>query len=196
MKEIFELLWLNKLFFSLVTLAPLALRLLFVLHFPHIAGDSLIYGDIAKNWLSHGVFGVSDGATVTPTLIRVPGYPGFLALVFSIFGQEHYTAVMVVQAFLDTNTCLVIAALALEICGARAAKTAYLLAALCPFTANYAGAVLAETLAIFCTAHAFFYGVRGLRALTSGQPSAGRWVAAGFWTAAAIFMRPDSGLIL
>ena len=196
MKDIFALVWRNKRFFLLVTLAALALRLLFVLRFPHIAGDSFVYGDIAKNWLNHGVFGLSDSAAGQPTLIRMPGYPGFLAMVFSIFGQEHYTAVMVVQAFLDTNTCLVIAALALEICGARAAKIAYLLAALCPFTANYTGAVLAETLAIFCTAHAFFYGVRGLRALTDGQPSAGRWVAAGLWTAAAIFMRPDSGLIL
>jgi 4-amino-4-deoxy-L-arabinose transferase-like glycosyltransferase len=196
MKEIFTLVWRNKWFFLLVTLAALALRLLFVLRFPHIAGDSFVYGDIAKNWLDHGIFGISDNAAVQPTLIRMPGYPGFLALVFSIFGQEHYTAVMVVQAFLDTNTCLVIAALALEICGARAAKGAYLLAALCPFTANYAGAVLTETLTIFCTAHAFFYGVRGLRALTAGQTSAGCWVTAGLWTAAAIFMRPDSGLIL
>jgi 4-amino-4-deoxy-L-arabinose transferase-like glycosyltransferase len=196
MKEILQLLWRSKRFFLLVTLAALALRLFFVFRFSHVAGDSFVYGDIARNWLHHGVFGLTDDAAVKPTLIRMPGYPGFLALVFSLFGQEHYTAVMVVQAILDTNTCLVIAALALEICGARAAKAAYLLAALCPFTANYAGAVLAETLAIFCTAHAFYYGVRGLRALTDGHPSVGSWLAAGLWTAAGIFMRPDGGLVL
>src|SRR5260370_30281249 len=104
MKELFALVWRNKWFFLLVTLAALALRLLFVLRFPHIAGDSLVYGDIAKTWLNHGVFGLSDSAAGQPTLIRMPGYPGFLAMVFSIFGPEHYTAVMVVQAFLDTNT--------------------------------------------------------------------------------------------
>ncbi len=35
----------------------LALRLVFVLHAPRIAGDTLIYGDIAKNWMHHGVYG-------------------------------------------------------------------------------------------------------------------------------------------
>src|SRR5258708_8551773 len=106
MKDIFALVWRNKRFFLLVTLAALALRLLFVFRFPHIAGDSFVYGDIAKNWLNHGVFGLSDNAPGHPTLIRMPGYPGFLAMVVSIFRQDHYTAVMVVQAFLDTNTCL------------------------------------------------------------------------------------------
>src|SRR5882757_10060208 len=127
MREILALLWRNKFFFLLVTLAALALRLFFVFRFPHITGDSFLYGDIAKSLLDHGVFGLSDGSGASPTLIRMPGYPGFLALVFSIFGHEHYTAVLVVQAVLDTNTCLVIAALALQTCGARAAKAAYLL---------------------------------------------------------------------
>jgi 4-amino-4-deoxy-L-arabinose transferase-like glycosyltransferase len=196
MREILAVLWRNKWFFLLVTLAALALRLLFVFRYPHVAGDTFVYGDIAKTWMNHGVYGVSDGATFYPTMIRMPGYPGFLAAIFAVFGQEHYTAVMVVQALLDTNTCLVIAALALEICGARAARIAYVLAALCPFTANYAGAALAETAAIFCTAHALYYGVRGLRALAAGEPNAGCWVAAGLWTAAGIFMRPESGLLL
>ncbi|HJX83495.1 MAG TPA: glycosyltransferase family 39 protein [Candidatus Angelobacter sp.] len=196
MREICELLWRNKRFFLLVTLAALALRLLFVFDFPHVSGDSFLYGDIAKNLLNHGVFGLSDGASVSPTLARVPGYPGFLAAVFSVFGQDHYTAVLIVQAVLDTNTCLVIAALALQLCGARAAKAAYLLAAFCPFTACYAGVALAETLAIFCTAHAFYYGVRGLRALEAGKRSTGCWIAAGLWTATGIFMRPEGGLVM
>src|SRR5258708_7627281 len=120
MREILALLWRNKLFFLLVTLAALALRLFFVFRFPHITGDSLVYGDIARNLLDHGILGLSDGSGASQTLIRVPGYPGFLALVFSVFGQEHYTAGLVVQAVLDTNTCLVIASLALQICVARA----------------------------------------------------------------------------
>ena len=44
-------------------------------------------------------------------------------------------------------------------------KAAYLLAALCPFTASYVAAPLSETLAICCVAHALYYGVRGLKAL-------------------------------
>jgi 4-amino-4-deoxy-L-arabinose transferase-like glycosyltransferase len=186
----------NRLFFLVVTAAALALRLFFVFRFPHVAGDTWVYGDIAKNWLNHGVYGLSDGGTIRPTLIRLPGYPGFLAAMFRIFGQEHYRAVMIAQALIDTNTCLVIAALALELKNARAAKAAYLLAALCPFTAMYAAAPLSETLAIFCTAHALYYGARALKALQRQERGWLMWPVAGLWTAAAIYMRPDDGIIL
>jgi hypothetical protein len=195
MKAILDLLRRNKLFFLLVTLAALALRLLFIFRFPHVAGDTFTYGDIAKSWLNHGVYGLSS-PSLRPTLIRLPGYPAFLAVMFSIFGQEHYRAVMIAQAFLDTNTCLVISALALELMNARAAKAAYLLAALCPFTANYAAAPMSETLAIFTTAHALYYGVRGLKGLLSGTPGNLLWAVCGLWISAAIYMRPDNGLLL
>jgi 4-amino-4-deoxy-L-arabinose transferase-like glycosyltransferase len=212
MKQLLDLLRRNWLFFLAVTLAALALRLFFVFFFSVVEGDSLIYGDIAKNWLSHGMYGVTDGAMVRPTLIRLPGYPAFLAAVFSVFGREHYTAVMVVQALLDVNSCLVIAAMALELMDQRVAKAAYLLAALCPFTANYTATPLTETLTIFCTAHALYYGVRGVHRLQAGEPAPGSpdraafaragvgatrlWLVAGLWTGAAMLLRPDSGLLL
>src|SRR5438477_7319689 len=88
MKELLDLLRRNKLFFLIATLAALALRLFFVFRYPHIAGDTFIYGDIAKNWLNHGIYGLTDVPGIHPTLIRLPGYPGFLALMFSFFGQE------------------------------------------------------------------------------------------------------------
>ena len=196
MKTLVELVRRNWLFFLLATIAALAVRLFFVFRFPHIAGDSLIYGDIAKNWLDHGIFGVTDNGLPRPTLIRLPGYPGFLAAMFTLFGHEHYTAVMIAQALIDTNTCLVIAALALELMNARAAKAAYLLAALCPFTACYVAAPLSETLSIFCISHTLYYGVRGLKALRQAEPSRHLWIQAGLWSAAAIYMRPDNGLVL
>ena len=186
----------NWLFFLLLTIAGLALRLFFVVRLPHIAGDTWIYGDIARNWLDHGIFGVTDNGAVRPTLIRLPGYPGFLAAMFAVFGREHYTAVMIAQALIDTNTCLVIAGLTLELMNDRAAKAAYLLAALCPFTASYVAAPLSETLAICCVAHALYYGVRGLKQLEQDGPSSVLWVMAGLWSAAGIFMRPDNGLLL
>ena len=195
MKALIQFVWRNRLFFLLVTAVALALRLWFVFRFPHIQGDTFIYADIASNWLNHGTFGLSDG-TVRPTLIRLPGYPAFLALMFSLFGPGHYRAVMVAQALIDTNTCLVISALALELMNERAARAAYLLAALCPFTANYAATPLSEVLAVFCTAHALYYGIRGLKALQSGQPGSLLWTASGLWTGAAIYMRPDNILIL
>src|SRR5258708_5320890 len=194
MRDLFLMVRRNQLFFLLVTLAALALRLFFVFRFPHVGGDTFIYGDIAKNWLHHGMYAVTDSDIVRPTLTRLPGYPAFLAAMFSVFGQEHYTAVMIAQALIDTNTCLVIAAFALELMNTRAAKAAYLLAALCPFTANYAAAPLTETLAIFCAAHAFYYGVRGLKALGRNETGIRFWLFAGLWTTAGGFFRPRGGL--
>jgi 4-amino-4-deoxy-L-arabinose transferase-like glycosyltransferase len=196
MKQLLELLRRNWLFFTLVTAAGLALRLFFVFFLPHLAGDTFIYGDIAKNWLTHGIYGITDDGLVRPTLIRLPGYPAFLAAMFALFGHEHYTAVMIVQALIDTNTCLVIAGLALELMNERAAKVAYLLSALCPFVANYVAAPLSETLAVCCTAHAFYYGVRGIKLLRSSRPAFLYWGLSGFWTALSILMRPDDGLLL
>src|SRR5262245_620318 len=196
MKQLLHLVRRNWRFFAIATLAALALRLFFIFLFQLVEGDSFIYGDIAKNWLSHGIYGVTEGAVVRPTLIRLPGYPAFLAAVFSVFGSEHYTAVMVVQALLDINTCPVIAAMALELMNERAARAAYLLAALCPFTANYTATPLTETLAIFCTAHALHYGVRGIHGLQAGEPAGRMWLVAGLWTGAGMLLRPDSGLLL
>src|SRR5215471_9870822 len=71
MKAIFDLIWRHKRFFLLATAAGLALRLFFVFRLPVVAGDSFIYGDIAKNWLNHGIYGLTDNGVVRPTLIRL-----------------------------------------------------------------------------------------------------------------------------
>ena len=67
---------------------------------------------------------------------------------------------------------------------------------ICPFTANYMAAPLSETLAIFCTAHCLYYGVRGLKALSAGEPAGRLWCIGGVWAGAALLIRPDDGIIL
>ena len=96
--------------------------------------------NIAKNWLRHGIYGLSSPDVIMPTLSRLPGYPAFLAAVFAIFGMEHYRAVLLVQMLVDLGTCFLIADMARRMFSGRAAKAAFLLAALCPFLANYAAA--------------------------------------------------------
>ncbi len=132
------------------------LRLWFLWHFPQVNGDGLTYGDIAKNWLTHGIYGRTEftaaGATVAPTLIRLPGYPLFLAACFRVFGVDHYGAVLYLQVAIDLISALVVAWVARTISGRRAGMWALYLAALCPFTANYVAAPLTETLSIFCVA--------------------------------------------
>src|SRR5215471_20377243 len=136
-------------FFIAVSAAALLLRVLFLLRFPGVVTDSFVYGDIAKNWLQHGIYGLSGPEEISPTYIRLPGYPAFLAFIFALFGIEHYRAVLVAQLLVDLGTCLVCADLARRLLGPRAAKVAFLLAALCPFLADYSASALTETLEIF-----------------------------------------------
>jgi len=176
------------------TLAGLALRLLFLFRFPSLTTDSFVYGDIAKNWLEHGVYGITDTGNIVATSIRLPGYPAFLAAVFSIFGMEHYRAALVLQLALDLGSCFLIADLARRAVSPRTAKVAFLLAALCPFLADYAAAALTETLEIFCTVLALDCAFAGLAAWD--RPSLGPWLGCGAAVGAAILLRPDGGLLL
>ena len=181
-------------FFLLATLTAIGLRLLFIFRFPSITTDSFVYGDIAKNWLLHGVYAVSDGASYVPTWIRLPGYPAFLAGIFAVFGMEHYRAVLFVQLLVDLGTCFVVADLAWRVVSNRAARIAFLLAAVCPFLANYVAAALTETLEVFFTVLALDLAIIGLGGFDSKRT--GSWIGFGFAVAGAILLRPDGGLLL
>jgi len=189
-----ELLRQHLRFFLLATLAGVALRLLFILRFPGVTTDSFVYGDIAKSWLQHGIYGLSGGDGISPTYIRLPGYPAFLAAVFAIFGMEHYRAVLVLQMFVDLGTCFLVADLARRLISLRAARFAFLLAALCPFLANYVANALTETLEVFFTVLALDFAIVGLDALhdSSMRP----WLGCGLAVGAAMLLRPDGGLLL
>src|SRR6202040_253479 len=99
---------------------------------------------------------------ITPTLSRLPGYPAFLATVFAVFGVGHFRAVLLLQVLFDLATCFLIADLARRLFCERAAQAAFLLAALCPFLANYTAAALTETLETFFTALALDLTFRGM----------------------------------
>jgi len=186
----------SRRFFLFFSVAGLALRLLFYFRFPHITGDSLIYGDIAKNWLDHGVYGLTHAEGVLPTWIRLPGYPAFLALSFVLFGHEHYHAVLLLQIVIDLIGCYFVADLARRTLSNRAGKIAFALAALCPFTANYTVAPLAETLSIFFTAVALDSAVIGFMGFDAGRVRWRAWVWCGVALAVGILLRPDGGILL
>ena len=145
-------------------------------------GDTLVYGDIAKNLLQHGHYALTLGSgEVFPTLIRLPGYPLFLAVCFRLFGMENYGAVAWVQIALELGGCLLLADFA-RLIAPPASKTAAAqatlwLAALCPFTAVYAATPLTEGPTLFVLALALCaaarFQSRGLKASRDGHPG---WV--------------------
>jgi 4-amino-4-deoxy-L-arabinose transferase-like glycosyltransferase len=186
----------SRKYFLLVTLVAFVLRLFFYVRFPHVTGDSLIYGDIAKNWLNHGIYGLSRAEGPQPTWIRLPGYPAFLAACFVLFGPEHYHAVLLLQILIDVVACFFIADLARRTLSERAGRIAFLLAALCPFTANYTAAPLAETLSIFFVAVALDCAVAGLADLDEGRSGWTAWAWCGMAVSAEILLRPDGGILL
>jgi hypothetical protein len=186
-----------------MTLAAVALRLFFILRFPTITPDSFVYGDIAKNWLLHHVYALSGAAGPVPTYIRLPGYPAFLAALWSVFGIDHYGAARFAQLFVDIGTCFVTADLARRIAPlgwistGHVARWAFALTALCPFLANYTAAPLTETLSIFLTALALDFAIAGFQ----HQDVVGRfdvrcWAGCGLAIAACIYLRPDGGILL
>jgi 4-amino-4-deoxy-L-arabinose transferase-like glycosyltransferase len=178
-------------------LAGLALRLWWVYRFGQTTNDTRIYGEFARNLMEFRVYGFNNivhGVLMTPspTLIRLPGYPLFLALCFKLFGMENYIAVMLVQVAIDLWSCLLLAGVAARVFGRRTGFAALWLAALCPFTANYVALALTETLTLWCMALAFY----ALARWREGGAAMNRWLGAiGFALAYAILLRPEQGML-
>ena len=175
-------------------LAGALLRGVFLYWHPRYAGDALTYGDLAHNMLAHHIFGFSD-SVIHPTLIRLPGYPAFLALCLILFGAGNYLSVLWMQAGIDLLSCFLLGKLAGRLMGRRAGFAVLWLAALCPFTANYAAAALTETLSIFCVVLAFF-ALERWTTLQCERNRALKWAAGvGLALAFAVLLRPDQGLV-
>jgi 4-amino-4-deoxy-L-arabinose transferase-like glycosyltransferase len=183
----------TMLYLAIALTAGVLLRLWFIAHAARVDGDTLLYGNIARNWMERGVYSFTQPPAVpVPTLIRLPGYPLFLAICFRLFGLEHYGAVMAVQCVIDLFTCFVIAALANRLFGRRAGLAALWLAALCPFMAAYTAAPLTEVLTLACIS-VTFYGLERWRNAGCGW---NRWL----WVTAAamaysVLLRPEQGLL-
>jgi hypothetical protein len=173
--------------------AGLVLRLLMLKRLFLVTGDSLIYGELAKNLL-HGHYGrILVGALPTPTMIRLPGYPVYLAACFKTFGIDRYFAPVLVLMVLELLGCVLLADFAARVAPRRLASgarhTTLWIAALCPFTASYAIAPLAECPTVFMLALAMWAMARFI-----DEP---RWPSALGFTFAITYvalLRPDGAL--
>ena len=147
--------------------AGLCLRLFFVLKYPvNSASDTVLYEQMATNWIQHHVYAMNVGGAIPPVDLRMPGYPAFLAIVYAITGRTGPDArfyVRLGQVAGDLCACMVIAGLAAVLFSMKPNlgnwKRVFIvtlwLAALCPFTANYTAVPLTEVFAGFFTAMAF-----------------------------------------
>jgi hypothetical protein len=171
--------------------AGACMRLWMLKALPQISPDTVLYGSMARNLLLHGQFAINDQSGVAhETLIRLPGYPLFLALCFRLFGVGNYTAVSYVEIALELLGCLLLASFVRHIASKAAAHWTLWLSALCPFTAAYAVAPLTETPTLFAIALALWALGR-----FHVRPSWGHALTFTFAITFAAMLRPDGALV-
>jgi hypothetical protein len=174
--------------------------------------DGRVYAQMARNVLEQHVYSHDPAPPFNPSLIRLPGYPLFLASIYSVFGHGNNGAVRMIQALIDTATCALIALLAFcwqpdEKKKRATALTALALAAICPFTTIYAATILTEVLTNFLLVALLLAATFALRGTSTTEvtgedkrkkPKAALlwWAVAGLIGGVAVMMRPDAGLFL
>jgi hypothetical protein len=175
-------------------------------------GDGVVYAQMARNVLEQHVYSHDAQPPYNPSLVRLPGYPLFLAGVYSIFGHTSNGAVRIVQALIDTATCGLIALLAFywqpdEQKKRASALAALALAAICPFTTIYAATILTEVPTNFLVVAMMLAATLAFRKqFTAEDTEEGKsrnfkqsllwWSVAGLLGGTAVFFRPDNGLFV
>jgi 4-amino-4-deoxy-L-arabinose transferase-like glycosyltransferase len=201
--------------FAVLILFAATFRIFVAHHWPNDSpDDSKTYARIARNVLEQHSYSDAEAPPYEPTLIRLPGYPLFLAAVYKVFGHGNNGAVRIVQALIETATCGLIALLAFywepDKDRKRAAAIAALaLAAVCPFTAIYSATVLTEVPTMFlavamCVAATVaFRKTFTTEDTEEAQKHRGSlkkalkwWLVAGLLGGLAVLIRPDSGLFV
>ncbi len=184
-----------KISIALALLAGAVLRIWMLRKFFEVNGDSQLYGGMAKNLLVHGRYALTDQAGgLHETLIRLPGYPLFLAACFRLFGMENYFAAACVQILLALVACGLLARFVYRIFPPghklAAAQATLWLGALCPFTAVYDARPLTESLCLFCISLALWSGVR-----FQDRRDWSSAIAFTFAVTFSAFLRPDGALV-
>jgi len=110
--------------------------------------DSVQYDRLGLNLARGNGFSLSAEPPFTPTMLREPGYPVFLALVYMIFGHN-VPAALLMQMALHSLTAVLTYYIARGIFAETAAFYSGLVTAIFPTLANMASCVLSETLFTF-----------------------------------------------
>ena len=176
--------------------------------------DGRVYAQLARNLLEQHVYSIEAQPPYDPTLIRLPGYPLFVASIYSIFGHSSNGAVRIAQALIDTATCALVALLAFywqpdEKRKRATAIAALALAAVCPFTTIYSATILTEVPTTFLLMAMMLAATLALRkTFTTNDSEESQtehkhfkravlwWCFAGLLGGLAVLFRPDSGLFV
>jgi hypothetical protein len=153
--------------------------------------DTTTYTELGANLLRHGIYGIRQNGVIVPSLIRLPGYPIFLAL----FGR-HFHLMLLAQAAVDLFGCWLLYLFAARHISPRAGEIVLALSALCIFTAAYAATGLAESLSIFAVNLAIYCFGEIQNAPSGFSKRIKRIPTLAAAAALAIVLRPDGVLLL
>ncbi len=105
--------------------------------------DEKDYSTLAVNLIEHGEYAFVHGS---PTALRPPLYPLFVAGVYRVFGAENYQAVRLIQAFLSLATVVLVYRLGAAAYSERAGLWAAGLVCFYPSLLGTVNLLLTETL--------------------------------------------------
>ncbi|MCU1280520.1 MAG: hypothetical protein JWM53_4066 [bacterium] len=178
----------TKLRRSLSVIAALSVGLLLRLAYAHHVRSQPLFGDgVLFEFFARGVLdGRYPEETVNFRSMLPPGYPAFLALVYSVAGRTNDYAVRVVQCILSMASIWVIARIAARLFNRRVGIATAWVLALYPFGIFYCSAVMSETLYMLLVA-LHLYWLFELR----DRPSVARAVAPGVVAGLAVLTRPQ-----
>jgi 4-amino-4-deoxy-L-arabinose transferase-like glycosyltransferase len=125
-----------------------------------------------------------ESPTFIPEVIRTPGYPAFVALIYRLFGVSTMP-VAIAQAFVFVLICFLVYAIANRVAGRRAAAVAAIMTALFPPLPYYGALVLTEVWTTFVLISA---NLVCLRAIQAGRTR--DFVIAGALFSGATIVRP------
>lgn len=125
-----------------------------------------------------------DSDVFIPEVIRTPGYPAFVAVIYTIFG-ERTLPVAIAQAFVFALICLIVYAIAKRVADARTATLAAFMTALFPPLPYYGALVLTELWTTFVLSLAFLACLRAMQ-----RDRFGDFILAGVLFSATTIVRP------
>lgn len=146
-----------------------AVRMFFIDRFHTQPGNDLLWND-AVGWnLAKGI-GFTSSLTEprVPGIFRTPGYPGYLALVYLLFGHSYYAA-YVGQGILDSLCAVILYFVGMQCLGKRIATTGGFLYALYPYPAIFCGVLHQDILLVFSVMLVLLILIHALRVPDRGR---------------------------
>jgi len=125
--------------------------------------DQLMYIQLGKDMIEKGDFLQAISGNYIGFTDRLPGYPALLAAVYALFGESNM-AVVVVQIFIDSLTCVIIGLIAESVI-TRGFIVAGIVSALNLNMIILSGMILTDTLFLFLFSIFILFAFRYLRYL-------------------------------